>query len=271
MKNMVLCVQNSFSDSCKNYVEGETVIEFGKPVSLAPGLMAMWGDRESCTVPFFSDRAMRSGTEGFALDAEQKRRTYGLESLWFFKQEHTVDGRVVTSDMGSGVHLIVDQDGDYFITNVSKVGIGVGTADCLPILFFDPVQRVVAVAHAGWKGSVQGIAPIVVRRLQQDFGSQPCDVRVWFGPSAKVCCYEVQEGFQVNLFHDFVSQTIEQREKKLFFSNVKYNELLLLQAEIVENNIDIAFNSCTICSPSFHSRRNDGALYVGQSSIAWLI
>lgn len=247
------------------------MVKFGKPVQLAPGLMAMWGDRASCEVPFFSDRAMRRGTEAFVLDAEQKRVAYGLDSLWFFKQEHTIDGRVLINDIGNGVHLIVDEDGDYFITGAMKTGVGVGTADCLPIIFFDPVQRVVGIAHAGWKGSVQGIAPIVLRRMQLDFGVQISNVRVWFGPSANVCCYEVQENFLTNMFHDFVSKTTEHREKKLFFSNIRYNELLLLQAGIAPNNIDFGFNWCTICTPQFHSRRNDGAQYVGQSSIAWLI
>ena len=245
--------------------------EFGVPIELAPGLMVMWGDRESCRVPFFSDRAIRQGTEGFALDAECKRQAYGLDALWFFKQEHTVTGKVIRDDDAGGVHLVLAQDGDYFITNVLKIGLGVGTADCLPIIFFDPVNRVIAAAHAGWKGSVQGIAPIVLRRMQLEFGVQPSDVCVWFGPSANVCCYEVQPDFQKNLFHDFVALTIERRDEKIFFSNVRYNELLLLQAGVAHNNIDLKFNYCTICNARFHSRRNDGALYVGQSSVAWLI
>lgn len=247
------------------------MVDFGRPIQLAQGLKVMWGDRESCKIPFFSDRAMRQGIEDFAVDAEQKRIAYGIDSLWFFKQEHTVDGFVVPSYGVSGVHLIVDRDGDYFITNVSNVGIGVGTADCLPIVFFDPVKRVVGVVHAGWKGSVQGIAPIVIRRMILDFDSQVNDIRVWFGPSAKVCCYEVQSDFLVNLYHEFVSLTTEKHDGKIFFSNTRYNELLMLQAGVEQNNIDATFNLCTICSSRFHSRRNDGALYVGQSSIAWLV
>lgn len=247
------------------------MVDFGKPIELAPGLMVMWGDRNSCKIPFFTDRPMRRGTEAFEFDAETKRIAYGINSLWFFKQEHTVDGFIVPESVASGVHLILDRDGDYFITDVSKAGLGVGTADCLPIVFFDHVKRVVAIAHAGWKGSVQGIAPIVIRCMIQNFDSDVHDIRVWFGPSAKACCYEVQEGFQASMFHEFVSLTIEHREKKIFFSNTRYNELLLLNAGVGQNNIDATFNLCTICSSRFHSRRNDGALYVGQSSIAWLV
>jgi YfiH family protein len=64
-------------------------------------------------------------------------------------------------------------------------------ADCIPLLFADPVKRVVASAHAGWRGTVAGAAPIAVRSMASRHGSRPEDVRVALGPSIGPCCFEV--------------------------------------------------------------------------------
>lgn len=240
------------------------MVTYGKPIQQTPGLMVVWGDKSSCTVN------PKHNLSAFLEENEKKRRAYGLQALWFFKQEHTVSGRIISGSAGQGAHYITEEDGDYFITNAPGVGIGVGTADCLPIVFYDSVAHVVAVAHAGWKGSVQGIAPIVLRQLQQRFGAQLENIQVWFGPHAKQCCYEVAPDFENNLFHKFIPAVIEHRDGKCFFSNAHYNEMLLLSAGLQENQMHSEAAQCTMCEGNFHSRRIDGPEYIGQSTIAWL-
>jgi YfiH family protein len=66
-------------------------------------------------------------------------------------------------------------------------------ADCVPLLFVDPVRYAVGIAHAGWRGTLAGIATATVRAFGQHFGSRPADLRVVVGPSAGPCCYEVGE------------------------------------------------------------------------------
>ncbi len=64
-------------------------------------------------------------------------------------------------------------------------------ADCLPILFADPVRRVVAVTHAGWRGTVADIAGRTVAAMGAEYGSAPGDVRAYLGPSISGAAYEV--------------------------------------------------------------------------------
>jgi polyphenol oxidase len=68
--------------------------------------------------------------------------------------------------------------------------LGAFAADCIPILFADPVARVIGAAHAGWRGTVGGVARNVVARMSE-LGSKPGDIRVALGPSIGPCCFEV--------------------------------------------------------------------------------
>lgn len=68
--------------------------------------------------------------------------------------------------------------------------LGAFAADCVPILFADPVARVCGAAHAGWRGTVNGVARNVVARMTEA-GARPAHVRVALGPSIGPCCFEV--------------------------------------------------------------------------------
>lgn len=72
---------------------------------------------------------------------------------------------------------------DAFICKLPGVAIGVRTADCVPILLYDPVQRMVAAVHSGWKGTVLKIAYKVITLMERDFGCRPADLRAIIGPS----------------------------------------------------------------------------------------
>ena len=72
---------------------------------------------------------------------------------------------------------------DAFICKLPGVAIGVRTADCVPILLYDPVQRVVAAVHSGWKGTVQKIAQKTIGLMKSDFGCLPEELRAVIGPA----------------------------------------------------------------------------------------
>jgi len=72
---------------------------------------------------------------------------------------------------------------DSFICKLPGVAIGVRTADCVPILLYDPVQRVVAAVHSGWKGTVLKISLKTIRLMERDFGCRPADLRAIIGPA----------------------------------------------------------------------------------------
>ena len=72
---------------------------------------------------------------------------------------------------------------DAFICKLPGVAIGVRTADCVPILLYDPVQRMVAAVHSGWKGTVLKIAQKTIGLMKSDFGCLPEELRAVIGPA----------------------------------------------------------------------------------------
>ncbi len=80
---------------------------------------------------------------------------------------------------------------DAMITREPEVFLLISYADCLPLLFYDPVQHVAGIAHAGWRGTAGGMAGETVAALVRHFGSRPEDVLVGMAPSIGPCCYEV--------------------------------------------------------------------------------
>ena len=95
---------------------------------------------------------------------------------------------------------------DALATSMRGVALVIRTADCLPIIVWDPVQRVVAAAHAGWRGLAARLPMRLVSFLRQTYQSQPEDLWVGIGPAIRACCYDVGEEFMAR-FAPFVQQT----------------------------------------------------------------
>ena len=64
-------------------------------------------------------------------------------------------------------------------------------ADCVPLFFLDPVRRVAATSHAGWKGTAARIGAVTVERMAADYGCRREDILAAIGPSIGPCCFEV--------------------------------------------------------------------------------
>lgn len=151
--------------------------------------------------------------------------------------------------------------GDILLTCNPGCAIGVLTADCLPIIFYDPNNHACAIAHAGWRGTVAGVAQETVRLMHSSFRTDPSNLQVYFGPSAQVCCYEVDSGFSRYIEKQHHSTVFIFKNKKLFFDNAKLNHLKLCEVGVLEKNISLKHNVCTICDCSYHSYRRDGKSY----------
>ena len=82
---------------------------------------------------------------------------------------------------------------DALVTGLPGVAIGVHTADCVPILLYNPQRRVVAAIHSGWKGTVQRISQKVLFVMQQQFGSRPEEIRAVLGPAIGPESFQVGE------------------------------------------------------------------------------
>ena len=109
------------------------------------------------------------------------------------KQEHLATvRRVGKEDKGIGLTRPPFSEGvDGLITDEPALPLLAFSADCVPILFCDPVTKAVGVAHSGWRGTVQKIAAEVVVAMEKEFGTRPEDIHVAIGPHIGACCFEV--------------------------------------------------------------------------------
>lgn len=133
-------------------------------------------------------------------------------------------------------------------------------ADCIPILFFDPVKQVVATAHSGWKGTYLRIAEKTVQAMVKTMGCSPADIEAFIGPGIGACCYRIQADLLDKVrdgFRDF-SDIIYEDEQGHTWDLKATNEQLLTGAGISWDNI-ISCPLCTACEAKrFFSYRRDG-------------
>ena len=177
------------------------------------------------------------------------------------KQVHGTDALVVDQPIRQGESF--DGVWDALVTNQPGVMVTVQTADCVPVLLHDPVQRVVAAVHAGWRGAVAGIVPKTVALLVSRFGVTVERLRMAIGPSAGPCCYEVDEPVLSRLrevfpeWRDVVEPVGTERARLDLRAFVRRQGLADgLQAERI-----VTVNACTICHPDlFFSYRREGVV-----------
>lgn len=103
-------------------------------------------------------------------------------------QTHTANVAIITDPSTSRDNL---QDIDALITNLPNCAIGVRTADCVPVLLYDPKQKAIAAIHSGWRGTVKKISQNTIRLMQQTYGTHPSDLKAIIGPSISPASYEV--------------------------------------------------------------------------------
>lgn len=119
----------------------------------------------------------------------------GVDQLVLAEQTHGIRVQAVGKQDGgsgvNGVHRIPDTDA--LVTDQPGLVLCVSVADCVPIYCFDPIRRVVGIAHAGWRGSVNGIADRLIEVMRINYGCRTADIRAAIGPSISAKAYEVDE------------------------------------------------------------------------------
>jgi len=194
-----------------------------------------------------------------------------VETLIFLHQMHGAQGLVVDSMEQAKKIKSFTINGDYIVTNVKRVGIGVMTADCLPIVFFDKRNQALGIAHAGWRGSAKQIAAKVIGSMQESFGSQVDDLMIIIGPSAKVCCYKVSDSFIENIEDfEFLDRVLQRRSDGLYFDLPMFNVAILEELGVKRESIQLKYNDCTMCGQLFFSYRRDGKEGGRQMTVACL-
>lgn len=161
-------------------------------------------------------------------------------------------------------------DADALVTNVLGLPLVVFSSDCCTALFFDPVTRSIGAAHAGWRGTADGVVYNVVREMEQLYGAKAENIRVAFGPSIHPCCFEthrdVPDALRGQLGAD-AEACIETIDEKFRVDLNLANRLWLLRAGILEKNIQ-THPECTGCMPQrYWSHRKMGEKRGGQIAV----
>lgn len=149
---------------------------------------------------------------------------------------------------------------DGIVTNQQGIMIGICIADCAPVLLLDPVRRVAAAIHAGWKGTVEGIAAKGVNAMVNLFESRQRDILAAIGPTIGSCCYEVDEPVEAafrKAGQNFEAFAEPSGAKKWRLDLAGANRYQLLRAGIAEENIEVS-KLCVSCEKDlFFSYRRD--------------
>lgn len=170
---------------------------------------------------------------------------------------------VVASDLGQGAmeYDTTIPATDALMTNVKGVPLSTYYADCVPVFLMDPVKGVIALAHAGWKGTVALIGYKTVDRMTALYGCRPEDMIAGIAPSIGPCCYEVdsQVADKVKeVFPYWPELLMEKGNGKWQFNLWEANKRQLMDAGLQEQNIAVA-EVCTAChSDLLFSHRADG-------------
>lgn len=180
---------------------------------------------------------------------------FNARTLTIPKQCHGHTIAQITNENSGHIPL----DTDALITNTPGLAIGVLSADCVPILFYDPIQQAIGAAHAGWKGTVAGIASATVQSMQTAYGSKPEDLVVCIGPSISQQHFEV--GVEVaNRFNELgLSTCIAVGAGQKPHIDLWHSNSLLLQQVGVRKDRIFTAGICTVDrTEHFYSARGEG-------------
>lgn len=154
-------------------------------------------------------------------------------------------------------------EGDGLMTDQPGVCLTVFSADCIPILFYDPKKRVIAAVHAGWRGTAHGIAAQAVTRMTHTYGCTPSDILAAIGPGISSCYFETHRDVPDTLRHCMGSDADPlivplPQEGKFQVDLKKANQTWLLRSGLSAEHIAVS-SLCTACdTQSFWSHRRLG-------------
>ncbi|MCI8916857.1 MAG: peptidoglycan editing factor PgeF [Oscillospiraceae bacterium] len=169
---------------------------------------------------------------------------------------------VTTADLKADPYDKVTYEADGLMTDLPGVALVIYSADCIPILFYDPERRVIAAVHAGWRGTAAGIATAAVARMKDVYGCRPENILAAIGPGIGPDCFETHEDVpnaMTAALSTAVLQHIKIKENGKFSVDLKgVNAMRLEQAGLDPAHIAVS-QVCTACDQErFWSHRRQG-------------
>lgn len=182
---------------------------------------------------------------------------YDYKKLVLSDQVHDVKIKHVTeADCGKGIIKDSDIKGiDGLVTNKKGIPLMTFYADCVPLLFYDPVKKVVATAHSGWKGTVNKIGAVMINEMVSKYDCQPEDIYCAIAPSICMSCYEISEdvatefknSYSLDIYNDIIIDKSDGKFQLDLHKACYYN---FIEAGILKNHISMP-DLCTCCNSEF--------------------
>ena len=160
----------------------------------------------------------------------------------------------------------VYKETDGFLTEKSNLVLSTTNADCILLLFFDPIKKVIANVHSGWRGTIQRISVKTVEKMKKEYDCNPSDIICCMCPSIRKCHFEVDRDVYEKFKNEFkdlkqIQEIIEQKNDKWNIDTILINRIILKEAGLVEENI-IDSAICSVCNKNIiHSFRAEGENY----------
>ncbi|EEJ52288.1 peptidoglycan editing factor PgeF [Oribacterium sinus] len=216
----------------------------------------------SLNLSFSVEDAKENVLENFRRIGERFGKT--PEDFVLSKQSHeTKVLKVGTKDRGKGITKDRDYEGiDALITDEKGIILSCFSADCVPILFYDPIHKTVGACHSGWRGTKGKILQNVVEEMRKHFSSNPAEILIAIGPSICKEQYVVSEDLALSFLEDYpdlgedTASPIQRISKDKFQLDLwDLNRRIALDSGIKEEHISIS-GYCTMENPElFFSHR----------------
>lgn len=202
-------------------------------------------------------------------------------------QAHTTNvARVDASNCGQGLLRGRMQETDGMVTDCKGIALVTYHADCVPLYFYDPVRQAIGMAHAGWRGTVNSMAAVMIRKMEEEFGSVPEDLYTRIGPCISQKYFECdrdvvdavmamplwdeQQGSPVPGYDICLPEeicTYDAGAGKYHVSLSRLNRAVMLQAGVPAEHIDMA-DACTYANEDLYfSHRRQGPARGGQAAL----
>ncbi len=206
---------------------------------------------QNLSPPFYFNLSYSVGDERENVDSNRRAffKELGLNEkmISYQKQVHEDKINLVDSYGSCG-------ESDALITTTRNLGLAISSADCPAIFIYDPVQKVIAAIHSGWKGTEKQIVRKAAQKLRSELNCNPSNLICYIGPSISSSNYQVGE----DVAHRFNNKFIEKRENKFYLDLAGANLNMLLEERVKRTNIQVS----VLCSYEYnsilHSYRRDG-------------
>jgi len=202
-------------------------------------------------LPYHFNLSYSIGDEKEIVDSNRKLffRELGLNEKMISYQKQVHEDKIsMVNSFGSY------SQSDALVTKTKNLGLAISSADCPAIFIYDPIQRVIAAVHSGWKGTEKKILAKTIQKLKDDFQSDPLNLICYIGPSISQKNYEVGE----EVASKFDKESVSINENKFYLNLSGANYKMLIDKGVKEVNIQVS-GLCTYEYENLlHSYRRDG-------------